>query len=222
MSGESFVLLCSGDGCVVIDSHRYMSGTLQGYIKGSNWAEYIASYIFDKHGGLLDMMGCLSTGLHILLAGRSLVPQAVLLCDSGSESSGQQALPQSTVVAEEAELPEGQLLREYGFRFPDAVSVGPSVTKMHPVISKLCELKVARSSSQVCLQSYPAEDNVLQGMNPTMAVRGTISHWLFEITGDSRTHLQVSRCTKYNLHDILPDTWASAVMNVAKSQGFFA
>ena len=36
MSGESFVLLCSGDDCVVIDSHRYMSGTLQGYIKGSN------------------------------------------------------------------------------------------------------------------------------------------------------------------------------------------
>ena len=57
MSGESFVLLCSSDDCVVIDSHRYMIGTLQGYIKSSNWAEAIASYIFDKHGGMLDMMG---------------------------------------------------------------------------------------------------------------------------------------------------------------------
>ena len=73
MSGESFVLLCSSDDCVVIDSHRYMTGTLQDYIKGSHWAESIASCIFDKHGGMLDMMGCLSTGLHIRLSGRTLV-----------------------------------------------------------------------------------------------------------------------------------------------------
>jgi len=98
MSGESFVLLCSSDDCVVIDPHRYMTGTLQGYIKGSNWAEAFASYIFDKHGGMLDMMGCLSTGLHILLAGRSVVPESVLLCDASSESAGQQELPQSTIV----------------------------------------------------------------------------------------------------------------------------
>ena len=53
MSGESFVLLCSSDDCVVIDPHRYMTGTLHGYIKGSNWAEAFAAYIFDKHGGCL-------------------------------------------------------------------------------------------------------------------------------------------------------------------------
>ena len=53
VSGESFVLLCSSDDCVVIDSHRYMTGTLQGYIKGSNWAESIASYIFEKMGACL-------------------------------------------------------------------------------------------------------------------------------------------------------------------------
>ena len=96
MSGESFVLLCSSDDCVLIDSHRYMTGTLQGYIKGSNWAEAIESYLFDKHGGMLDMMGCLSTGLHILLAGRSVVPESVLLCDASLESASQQELPQST------------------------------------------------------------------------------------------------------------------------------
>ena len=59
----------------------------------------------------------------------------------------------------------GQLLREYGFRFPDAVSVCPSVMKMDPVIAKLCELKAALSSSQVILQSYATEDTVLQGLN---------------------------------------------------------
>ena len=104
VSGESFVLLCSSDDCVVIDSHRYMTGTLHGYIKVSIWAESIASYIFDRHGGMLDMMGCLSTGLHILLAGRSVVPESVLLCDASSESAGQQELPQSTIVAENADL----------------------------------------------------------------------------------------------------------------------
>ena len=61
MSGESFVLLCSRDDCVVNDPHRYMTGTLHRYIKGSNWAEAFAAYVFDKHGGMLDMMGCLST-----------------------------------------------------------------------------------------------------------------------------------------------------------------
>ena len=95
MSGESFVLLCSSDDCVVIDSRRYMTGTLQGYIKGSNWAESITSYIFDRHGGMLDMMGCLPTGLHILLAGRSLVSESVLLCDASLESAGQQEIPRS-------------------------------------------------------------------------------------------------------------------------------
>ena len=50
MTGESFVLLCSGDDCVVIDSHRHISGTLQGYIKGSNWAEAIASYFLKRMG----------------------------------------------------------------------------------------------------------------------------------------------------------------------------
>ena len=83
------------------------------------------------------------------------------------------------------------------FVFPDAVSVGPSVTKMDPVISKLCELKVARSSSHVILQSYATEDSLLHGLNSTTAIRGTISNLLSEKTGDSRTHLQVALCTTY-------------------------
>ena len=106
------------------------------------------------------------------------------------------------------------------FCYPDAASVGPSVMKIDPVISKLCGIKVARSSLQECLQSYHTADSVLQCMSSTEAIRSTISHWLSEITGDSRTHLQVAHCTKYSLHDILPDTWASAVINVAKAQGF--
>ena len=60
------------------------------------------------------MMGCLSTGLHILLAGRSIVPEDVLLCDVDSECSGQQELPQSTIVKENADL-----LRESAFCHPD-------------------------------------------------------------------------------------------------------
>ena len=100
MSGESFVLLCSSDDCVVIDPHRYMTGTLHGYIKGSNWAESFASYIFDKHGGMLDMMGCLSTGLHILLAGRSVIPESVSLRNANPEFAGRQEFPQSTIALE--------------------------------------------------------------------------------------------------------------------------
>ena len=67
---------------------------------------------------------------------------------------------------------------------------------MDPVISKLDKVKAARSSSEVILQSYSTEDNVLQGLNSAKAIRGTMSHWLCEITGDSRTHLQVALCTK--------------------------
>ena len=144
----------------------------------------------------------------------------MLLCDVDSEFSGQQELLQSTEVEVEAELPEGQLLRKYGLRFPDAASVRPSVMKVDPAISKLCELKAALSSSQVILQSYATEENVLQGLNSTKGIRGTISHWLSEITGDSVSHLQVARRKTYTLYDILPNTWASAVINVAKSQGF--
>ena len=82
-----------------------MTGTLQGYIKASNWAEAIASYIFDKHGGMLDMMRFLSTGLHIPLVSRSVVPESLLLlCDASLESAGQQELPQSTIVAENGDL----------------------------------------------------------------------------------------------------------------------
>ena len=92
--------------------------------------------------------------------------------------------------------------------------------KIDPAIFKLCEIKVARSSLHVCLQSYHTADNVLHCMSSTEAIRSTIPHWLSEITGDSRTHLQVAQCTKYSLYDIIPDTWASAVITVAKAQGF--
>ena len=55
------------------------------------------------------MTGCLSTGLHILLAGRSVVSESVLLCDAISESAGQQEFPQSTIVAQNVDC-----MREYG------------------------------------------------------------------------------------------------------------
>ena len=59
ITGDSFVVLCSEDDCVVIDSHRHnSSGTLKGYKKGVSSAEAIASFIFEPIFGLLAMMGC--------------------------------------------------------------------------------------------------------------------------------------------------------------------
>ena len=40
------------------------------------------------------------------------------------------------------------------------------------------------------------------------------------VKDDSRTHLHVGTCTSHRLFDILPDTWASAVICVSKAPGF--
>jgi len=74
--------------------------------------------------------------------------------DSDAESSEEEDLLQLTSAEEEAELPEGHVLRKYGLLFTDAASVGPSVMTMDPVISKLDKVKAAQSSSDVILQSY--------------------------------------------------------------------
>jgi hypothetical protein len=80
-----------------------MSGTLQGYIKGSSRVEAIASYIFEKDGGLLAMMGCTSTEFHVALARKSLAPEEVSPCDSDAASSDEEELLQSSSAEEEPE-----------------------------------------------------------------------------------------------------------------------
>ena len=145
------------DDCVVIDSHRHnSSGTLKGYKKGLHSAEAIASFIFEPNFGLLAMMWCLSTQLHVALAQPSSALQEAVHCDSDAESSEDGDVPRASSADEEAQLPEGQLMREYGLRFPDAGSVGsvdPSFMTTDPVSSKLDKLKAARSSDEVILQS---------------------------------------------------------------------
>ena len=137
------------------------------------------------------------------------------LRNASSESAGQQELPQSTIASENADL-----MREYCFCYPDVVSGRPSVMKTDPVITKLRQIEEFRFSRHVMLQSYYTVDPALHCKTSTGAIRNTISHWLSDITRDARTHLQVAQCNQNSLYDILPDAWASAVITVAKAQGF--
>ena len=116
-------------------------------------------------------MGFISIDLHVTLAHSSSAHQEALPCDSVAESSEDEDLLRPTSAEEEAEL-----LCKYGLRFSDAASVGPSVMTTDPVISKLDELKAARSSSQVIVQSHATEDKVSQELNSAKIIRGTIPH----------------------------------------------
>ena len=82
--GDSFVVLCSDDDCVVIDSHRHnSSGTLKGYKRGASSAEAIASFVFEPSFGLLAMMGCVPTHLQVSVARPSFEPrEAVGICSA--------------------------------------------------------------------------------------------------------------------------------------------
>ena len=91
-----------------------------GYKRGSNCVEAIVSYIFENNCGLLAMMGCISIELHVVLARKSSAHEEALPCDSDAEFSEEEDLLRSTSAEYQAELPEGQLLRKYGLRLPDA------------------------------------------------------------------------------------------------------
>ena len=54
------------------------------------------------------------------------------------------------------------------------------------------------------------------------AMRSTMSRNLSVIKDDSRTLLHVGTSTSHRLFDILPDTWASAVICVLKAPSFAA
>jgi hypothetical protein len=224
ITGDSFVVLCSEDDCVVIDSHRHnSSGTLKGYKKGLHSAEAIASFIFEPIFGLLAMMGCVPTQLQVALAQPSLELQEAVHCDSDASVSDDEDVHPASSAEDEAPLPAGHPLCDYGLRFPDAGEMGSvdsSVMTPDPVSSKLVQLQAARSSGQVIKQSFSTEDNILRGLNSKQMIRRTMSRWLSEIKDDSRTHLQVATCTIFFVFDILPDIWASAVICVSKAQGF--
>ena len=73
------------------------------------------SYIFEQNCGLLAMMVCISTELHVAFAFKSSAHKEASLFDSDAESSEEEDLLQSTSAEEEAELPEGHVLRRCSF-----------------------------------------------------------------------------------------------------------
>ena len=101
-TGDSFVLLCSVDDCVVIDSHCHNSyGSLKGYKKGLHSAETIVSFICEPKVGLLAMMGCVSNQLHVVLAHPSPALQEAVHCESEGAVSEHEVFPRASIAKEQ-------------------------------------------------------------------------------------------------------------------------
>ena len=102
-------------------------------------------------------------------------PGTPLLTDAGAGSSNEEETPEFSSAREALELPHGHLLQQYGLCMPDAAIEGPMTMKEDPVIPKLEDLKVAQSSRQVIVKTYPLENNLVQGLQTSKDVRQTMS-----------------------------------------------